>query len=413
MEHVDLAAIVELLLIELHRLNYPKNTITRYRCNINRFLRFMENNSYTTVTPEICDRFLASLAMLTSRQRPRSRRDMRAFRRCAYLLLEYQQYGNIPRRCKFIVKTKSLQNEAMVGILEAFTINLQQLGRSEVTMKAYYGHAFSFLSHAETIHGCITPGQITPQVVGTYCQLLQMRTKKSIKDICVLRVFLKFLKEARSTDHDLSLAVPTYRIARRNRIPTVLSYDQMTALLGAIDRETAMGKRDYAVFLLAARLGLRTTDIMNLRLDNLLWREKLIRFNQSKTGKQVTLPLPLDVGNALIDYITQARPDYGNPYVFLVQFAPYEKITYASTFFWLYKKYAVKAGIIRKEGEHFGLHVLRHTMASHMLARNTALPVISELLGHSSTDSTKAYLKTDVEALRICALPMPEVVKHD
>jgi integrase len=183
---------------------------------------------------------------------------------------------------------------------------------------------------------------------------------------------------------DLSVELPKVRVPRDAKIPSVWEQELVVRLLQAVDRSSAKGKRDYAIFLLACRLGMRVGDIRSLRLDQLHWEDSTIELKQSKTSTPSKLPLTSEVGEALIDY-----------------FNLHHIVTY----------WRLLAGIRFRSPQKRGMHSLRHTLATRLLEKGTPLTTIAEILGHTSLESTRIYAKANVEALRSVALD-PEELNH-
>ena len=170
-----------------------------------------------------------------------------------------------------------------------------------------------------------------------------------------------------------------------------------------MDCTTPAGKRNYAILLLAIRTGLRSIDIINLKLGDIQWRRNTIEIVQAKTGAPLILPLLTDVGNALADYVLNGRPNSQQPYLFLRTQAPYRQLSVRAGYGLSCKM--MKAAHIRQSlGDRKGLHCLRHYVAARLLSEETPLPIISSILGHRNKDSTKVYLSTDLAHLRACAL---------
>ena len=169
------------------------------------------------------------------------------------------------------------------------------------------------------------------------------------------------------------------------------------------------GKRDYAIILIACRLGLRCTDIKNLCFENFNWTEKKLCFTQSKTGQPMELPLVPDVGWAVIDYLKYGRPKVDSSRIFVRHTAPFLPFAEGDHLDQLIRAYMVKAHIPMR-GKHRGMHSLRHTRASVLLEKDTPLPVISDIIGHLDTNSTAVYLKVDMERLAECPLDFEEVI---
>lgn len=227
--------------------------------------------------------------------------------------------------------------------------------------------------------------------------------------IMTIRVFLRYLcseslLENNREEYWMSILKP--RSVRQPKIPSVYSREEVERLIGAIDRGNPQGKRDYAMVLLAARYGLRVSDIIGLRYCNLDWANNRIVLFQQKTGKKMELPLSEEVGNAIIEYLKFGRPDDINePYVFITAHAPYGKLTSAGMHRTI-TDYMRQADIGYEERKH-GPHALRHSLATNLLSSNEPIPVISEILGHSSTESTMCYLRVDFNQLKQCALEVP------
>jgi integrase len=183
-------------------------------------------------------------------------------------------------------------------------------------------------------------------------------------------------------------------------------------MLECIDRGNPTGKRDYAILLLVARLGIRVGDIKSLKLSDLNWQSKIIEIRQNKTNNTVTYPILNDIGWALIDYLKNARPVTDSPFVFIRMNAPYEAFGKDANLYHIITKYTRLAGITVPRGKKNGLHSLRHTLASTLLEQGTPLPVISEILGHFNSKSTGVYLHTGIEGLRSFAIDPDEVFKN-
>jgi len=223
--------------------------------------------------------------------------------------------------------------------------------------------------------------------------------------IITIRVFLRYLcaeNLLQNSREEYWMSILKPRSVRQPKIPSVYSREEVERLINAIDRGNPQGKRNYAMVLLAARYGLRVSDIIGLRHCNLNWENNQIVLLQQKTGKKVVLPLSEEVGNAIIEYLKFGRPDINEPYVFITAIAPYGKLTSAGMHRTI-TNYMRQADIGYEERKH-GPHALRHSLATNLLSLNETVPVISEILGHSSTESTMCYLRVDFNQLKQCAL---------
>ena len=177
-----------------------------------------------------------------------------------------------------------------------------------------------------------------------------------------------------------------------------------------IDRQSATGKRDYAMILMTARLGLRISDLRQLELGDLDWRAKTLTIVQRKTGRPLSLPLLDDVGWAIIDYVRHGRPETACAKVFIKHRHPFGAFGCSSSVAGRLSRYAARAGIGFPPGQACGMHSLRGALAVAMIGNGAPMPVISAVLGHASSDTTQAYyLRFDVERLRCCALDVEDV----
>jgi len=226
-----------------------------------------------------------------------------------------------------------------------------------------------------------------------------------------LRLFLQYLFMRDILPRDLSTAIPTIRLASNATVPSVWEPELVERLLAVVDRSSPKGKRDYAILLLAARLGLRLGDIKGLTLDHLHWTTSTIEIVQNKTGEPLVLPLIEEVGTALIDYLRAGRPPVEHRHLFTNLTPPFDPICERDRLYRVVAFWRELAGIKFRTPQRQGLHSLRHTLATRLLAAQTPFPVISAVLGHASPATTFIYAKADVETLRIAAIN-PEEVRH-
>ncbi|MDA8400024.1 MAG: tyrosine-type recombinase/integrase [Actinomycetota bacterium] len=220
--------------------------------------------------------------------------------------------------------------------------------------------------------------------------------------LTALRVLCRFLEE---TDGcvGLSRAVPSTP-SRRVQTVSVLPAESVERLVAAPDPATPIGRRNRAILLLAARTGLRPSDIAGLRLSDIDWRQSLITVTQHKTATRLTLPLLADVGAAIADYLLAGRPPGAlDDHVFLRSQAPHVGFR-SSALRYVVVRALDDAGIATNLDSGRGMRLLRASLATRMLENETPLPVISQALGHRGTDSAKHYLAADETSMRQCCL---------
>jgi integrase/recombinase XerD len=218
-----------------------------------------------------------------------------------------------------------------------------------------------------------------------------------------VRGFLRFLALRNEVPPGLDRQIDTPRVYRLEQLPHVLPWDLVLALLESIDRKSACGLRDYAIFLLIATYGLRGCDIASLRLNDIDWHTGEIHIDQSKTRHPLMLPLTDPVAVALIAYLKEARPRTSCREIFLTAVAPIVPIRRQGV------GYAFRFRV-RQSGLDIpfrGVHCLRHSYATHLLRQGVPLKTIGDLLGHRSTESTCVYLRLNLDELREVALSLP------
>lgn len=230
---------------------------------------------------------------------------------------------------------------------------------------------------------------------------LNMRRAKIVTT--ALRSFLSYARYRGDVISDLAAAVPIVANWSLSSIPRAIGRDEVTRLLASIDRQTPIGCRDYAMILALARLGLRSSELVSLELDDIDWVAGQIHV-RGKNGQRNDLPLPADVGEAIADYLRKSRPRNASRRVFLRDKAPIRGFKGPSGLGSIIRRSLKRAGI---ESPTKGTHQFRHGLASAMLRGGASLGEIGEVLGHRHVQTTAIYAKVDLDALRTLALPWP------
>ncbi len=221
--------------------------------------------------------------------------------------------------------------------------------------------------------------------------------------VSALRSFLRFLQQRGVIVTDLAGAVPAVACWRLAHLPKSLPPEQVERLLACCDRSTPTGRRDYAILLLLARLGLRAGEVVAMTLENLDWErgEIVVR---GKGQQQARLPLPADVGTALVGYLRHVRPACSTRRVFVRMRAPRRGLAGPVAIDCVVRRALKRAGLAP---EFKGAHLLRHSLATNLLRRGASLTEIGQLLRHSQPTTTQIYAKVDIAALRGVAMPWP------
>ena len=234
-------------------------------------------------------------------------------------------------------------------------------------------------------------------------QTPRLHLKRAKLMTSALRSFLRYARYLGKVTLDLAAAVPIVANWSMTSIPRAISPDLVQQLLASIDRRTAIGRRDYAVLLLLARLGLRSNEVASLELDDIDWKMGRLHV-RGKGGQKLESPLPTDVGKAIAAYLRHGRPLNTSRRVFLRARAPIRGFQGASGVGSIVRHSIQRAGI---HAPTTGAHQFRHGLATEMLRQGASLSEIGELLGHRHPQTTKIYAKVDLETLRTLAMPWP------
>jgi site-specific recombinase XerD len=235
------------------------------------------------------------------------------------------------------------------------------------------------------------------------CRAVTIQSRRVQLMTTALRSFLRFARCRGDIDKDLAACVPAVANWKLSTIPRAIPSSQVELVLTSVDRRTAMGRRDYAILLILARLGLRAGEIKTLTLEDLDWQEGLITV-RGKAGRYSQLPLPVDVGEAIADYLQHGRPMDSSRCVFLRTRAPAGGFKGQCGIGSVVKHALARAGV---DAPRKGAHQFRHGLASQMLRQGASLFEIGELLRHRSPQTTAIYAKVDLVSLATLALPWP------
>ena len=238
-------------------------------------------------------------------------------------------------------------------------------------------------------------------------QASRLHPKRAKLLTTALRSFLQYGRYCGKVKLDLGAAVPVVANWSMSSIPRAIAPEQVRQLLASIDRRTAMGRRDYAILLLLARLGLRSGEVTCLKLDDLDWKAGQLSV-RGKSGQRSELPLPAEVGKAIAAYLRHGRPQSTSRRVFLRVKAPLRGFRGSCGVGSIVRHCLQRAGL---DTPTYGAHQFRHGLATELLRQGASLGEIGELLGHHNPETTKIYTKVDLKALRTLALPWPGGVR--
>jgi site-specific recombinase XerD len=278
-------------------------------------------------------------------------------------------------------------------------------GLAPATIAQHFRTSGQMLDHLHYEMDPARLGDLTRSDIETFVRVSGERIgRRSLQNtVAQLRSFLRFLSGHGSVAPGLEGQIDTPRVYRGERLPRSLPWGTVQAFLRSIDRTKPMGLRDYAIFLLMATYGLRASEVVALKLDDIEWRADRILVPQRKTANRLVLPLTDTVGQALVDYLRRARPTLPYREVFLRGRAP-AGLLRPTAVTEAFQAWARRSGLtILFQGP----HCLRHSYAVHLLRQGVPLKTIGDLLGHRSAESTCVYIRLAVEDLRDVALCLP------
>jgi len=357
-------------------------------------LPYFKKKGIVDYTADIGEEYLASI-LPTLALHPK-----RVLTRSVHILSAYLEAGVIPKRIVHLVE-HPLPGE--IGQAAAvFLQNLVEMRRKEITV-GKHRRIFSYFIEYLEFNNKTKIAEIEDSDILSF-----ISSNSNFKDrYFVMRKFCRFLYAHKYTNKNLEYTLAGNHFPRREKLPSVYSADEIRQIEASVDQHDYVGKRDYAILLLASRLGLRSSDIYSLKFSNIDWERNKLIFTQYKTGNPVELPLLAEVGEAIVNYLRYGRPVSDLQEVFLSARPPYRPMTRSSINRAVSR--IINGSGVDVSGRKFGPHSMRHSLASRLLSNGISLPVISETLGHNNTRSTMEYLRIDVVNLVKCSLEVPPV----
>jgi site-specific recombinase XerD len=317
------------------------------------------------------------------------------------LLRFLREHGLIPPKAK-------PQSEPADSVLTTFDLYLRTTcGMAPRTCSDYGKQVRQFLQVTYP-DGQVDLSRITPSDLRHYVadRSARRRPETVKKTATALRSFVRSLQLQGLCDARLLEAVPSTPGWKLARLPKPLTDREVSLLLGSFDSRSGLGRRDRAIALCLVRLGMRAGEVAQLCLEDFDWRAGTVRITAAKRRRPHILPLPLDVGRAVVAYLRRGRPSTSSRRLFVQHFPPVGEPIRANVIANAIRRAQVRAGL---EGPSRGTHVLRQTAASRLLNAGASLKEIADLLGHRHIDTTTIYTKVDLRRLTEVALPWPEV----
>jgi site-specific recombinase XerD len=322
-----------------------------------------------------------------------------AVEKVASMMDEYMETGGIVHKVRKHGSKNILRSRYYQDVLSRYadveTSNALRTPASVECEKILLRHFFVWLESANAS----TLADVTlVQASGFLTHFAQANPQSVSKMISTMKKLYDFTVRNNIVSANFTPALIS-RPSPRRKLRPMLTTTQANTILSSIDTNTPLGKRDYAIMMIAKHLGVRSGDILKLKQRDICWGKYELSFRQSKTGVDLTLPLPIIVGNAIAEYILDARPKTSDEHVFVRHIAPYVKLDGAANIF---RRYAPDWKF-----EHgTGFHSFRRNVASQLLNRGIAADTVKGILGHTQIDSLKPYARISEVKLESCALSL-------
>jgi integrase/recombinase XerD len=390
----------------LRGLNYSNQTLKTYRLIWHRFSAYAQNESQKQYSRELANRFLDQNYGISDPGNPKTKFDHTKVRAMKIL----DTIENTDCIQKIYVSELRIRPNDFEEIYKVYQLFLTRQNYSKNTIASCLSRIDVFFRYLESKNILHTDG-ISPKTIIDFMTYLQKNYSSAGKSnvLFTIRRFLKCPSLSTYFPASLGSVITVVRTNKHEQLPSFYSQEEVKRILEAVDRSSRQGKKDYLIILLAAQLGIRTSDIRSLKLENIRWERNTLEFSQQKTKKYIQLPIHESLKFAILDYLKNSRATVaisGSDHLFIRTRAPYEPYSENNHFTSRISLYFQKSGV-QIQGKHHGLHSLRHSLASQLLKQSTPITSIANALGHTSIEATKRYLQIDIEQLRSVALEVP------
>ena len=393
---ITVNAATDAVVAALENAGYAQSTIGQYRKSIKALSRLAEKQAgiYTKeLGVEFSEMTTSPVTGKFSKQR------WFDYGRLIWLIDSYVDTGVVDLSMRRKRNSFAFSSEDFRQAHVSWRAHMEVTGLAQTTIESYGRIARHYMAHLESLEIWSLDDASGSTVFSFLESLMSTWSRTSLFWILSnFRPFLRFVGKQELLD-----AVTTLKPARPHKFQPMLSaHDEAAVIRQCCNR--SVSRRNAAIALLALTTGMRSCDIINIRIKDIEWRSKCITIIQHKTGNPLTIPLLPAVGNAISEYLLEERPDCEYDHVFVRAVAPFCPLADHASVYAVIRKVFVAAGAADTA---CGTKKLRHNAASKMLKTGSALPVIAASLGHVSPDTTNIYLTTDDERLKECILPLP------
>lgn len=383
------------LSVHLGELGYSESSLKTYGSLLSRFVEYCDENSIGEFTIQAGRDFIWERCGIVLGENDRGKNICRAI----HMLSDFQRFG-------MVFKQHNIRREGFSPeydpLFTDFLAILKKNGLADGTLQSYRGMLFRLEYYLKN-RGVTCFGLLEQHHVNAYVESLAGYSQNKLSaELSLLKRLMGFAHENGYHNESFAQSLPAIRYKQTKRLPTTFTVEEVERIVANIDKGNPIGKRNYAVILLAAKLGLRVSDILNLTFKSIDWEGKRITIIQQKTGVPLDLHIPEDIGWAIIDYVKHGRPETACKNVFVRHCAPYDAMT--PNFQKEIARAVQKAKVRVDPVKTIGMHTFRRSLATSMLDSGATLFEIAQVLGHAHPESAENYINVSENLLRQCAL---------
>lgn len=369
---------------------YSKSRISRVKGQLNKLLNYIDNN-------DINEEIIASFVKDNYNFDFYNPINHNQLDKIKYLknLLEFRNTGNYLKRHSKVF----ILNDKFYDIYNDYEKYLNTKNIESITRKCKLIKTKLFLNSLTEIDDI---SELKKSHCYNFINDLNYSLRYKEEITYEVRRIVNWLHENKKITFDGNSLFPRIISQSRGNLISYYGNNEIERLLDCVDINTNVGKRDYLILSLLVYLGLRISDVINLKLSDINWNLNTINIVQQKTQNTLILPLIDEIKYPLLDYLKNARKNINNDYIFITNYAPIGRYN-SKSFQTMVMKYMNKANI-DYTNKHHGTHSLRHSLASNLLKENTPITTISSVLGHSTIKTTRQYLTIDINNLKELSL---------
>jgi site-specific recombinase XerD len=390
---------------ELRHREYAGHYYDRLTSHWKKLRSWLSQHNITEFSEEVGNRYLEDIYG-THLLPPKSPIKIREGYRAVRMLISYQKCGEFEFRSPSVEYSfNGNVGQVAFDYLEYCRIDR---GLAQKTLGNKRLYLFDFSKYMDDANMWFD--RLSIEEIEAFFKLKQYSLSSRHNCANVVRNFLRYVFDTGKHCKDCSVYVLKDNYRENSKLPTTYEEQEIRSMIDSVERASAIGKRDYLVLLLVSEYGWRAKDVTLFRFDQIDWDNNVIRFDQHKTDAPVEFPLLSSVGNAIIDYLKHGRPKSDAQEIIVSHMVVNQGTPLASpTIHSIVTKYLRRADITGWSRKKHGPHAMRHSLATNLLGKNVALPIISTVMGHQRTETTSVYISVDYDKLKACALPMPQL----